>query len=189
MRLKWMAFFFILCSLSPALANLRFAAGGGLGNTQTKNEISEAEGPFTILFTVDYVYSSKNMIGFEHLRSLSLSPASTSISFTGVYWSYYLNDIPTPYMSVDRLNSEDIIYRNIGYFVGAGLGLGQSNNLPDASGKTSNAAGFYLSPRAGADLQLTKNLGARGEVVMATTLMGTGNLSSFSMIGSLYFGF
>jgi hypothetical protein len=75
------------------------------------------------------------------------------------------------------------------YFWGTGVGIAQSANLPDAQGKTSNAAGFYLSPRVGADLQLTNRMGARGEFIMATTVIGTGTIMSMSLAGSLYFSF
>lgn len=179
------------CALlaAPAWAGFRVSLGGGLGQTQSSNEITETEGPFTSLFSVDYVLTSRQMVGLEHLRSVSLSPMSTSMSFTGIYYSYYFNAIPTPYVSVDKIDSEEIVFRDIGYFVGMGLGMAQSNNLPDENGKTSNAAAFYISPRAGGDFQLTRNLGARGEFIIANTMMGTGTITSTSLVGSLFWCF
>jgi hypothetical protein len=176
-------------TLSSAWAGFRASMGLGLGQTKTSNEITDTEGPFTTLFTVDYVLNSRQLVGLEHLRSLSLSPTSTSMSFTGIYFNYYLNAIPTPNISVDRLDPGEVVFRDIGYFIGAGIGLGQSNNLPDAKGKTSNSAGVYLSPRIGADIQLTKSLGARSEVIMATSMIGTGSLASTSWVASLFWCF
>lgn len=191
MRLK-SSFFLLLFTMlaaSSSQAGFRVSAGLGLGDTQTKNEISQSEGPFTNLFTVDYLLTSRQMVGIEHLRSLSLSPMSTSMSFTGLYYSYYWNAVPTPYVSVDKLNPEEIVFRDIGYFVGVGIGVAQSNNLPDASGDTSNAAGFYFSPRIGGEIQLTRSLGARGQFIMAMTTVGTGSISSASLVGSLFWCF
>lgn len=181
----------LLCATlaAPAWAGFRIAAGLGLGQTQASNEITETEGPFATLFTADYVVDSKNLVGLEHMRSLSLSPMSTSMSFTGLYYSYYWNAIPTPYVTADKLDPEEIVFRDIGYFVGMGLGMAQSNNLPDAKGLTSNTAGFYVSPRIGGDLQLTRKMGARGELIMGMTLMGTGTISSTALVGSLFWCF
>ncbi|WP_413557683.1 hypothetical protein [Bdellovibrio sp. HCB209] len=182
--------FVLMMSLSPlAQAGFRVSGGLGLGSTTTSNEISEDEGPLTTLITVDYVYHSKLLLGFEHLRSLSMSPPATSNSFSGLFFQWYWNAVPTPYLKAESLDTNEIIFRDIGYFWGAGFGIGQSNNLPDAQGKTSNAAGFYLSPRVGADLQLTGRMGVRGEFIMAMTTIGTGSMSSMSLVGSLFYSF
>jgi hypothetical protein len=189
MRLKILCAFICASLSSPAWAGFRIAAGLGLGQTEASNEITETEGPFVTLISMDYLLDSKNMVGLEHIRSLSLSPMSTSMSFTGIYYSYYLNAIPTPYVSADKLGPEEIVYRDFGFFVGVGFGIAGSNNLPDENGKTSNAAGFYLSPRVGADLQLTRTMGARGQLLIATTMMGTGTISATSLLGSLFWSF
>lgn len=174
---------------STSWAGFRISGGLGLGQTETSNEITDTEGPFVTLVSMDYLLDSKNMVGLEHIRSLSLSPMSTSMSFTGIYYSYYLNAIPTPYVPAEKLGPEEIVYRDLGFFVGVGVGIAGSNNLPDEKGKTSNAAGFYLSPRVGADLQLTRTLGARGQLLIATTMMGTGTISATSLLGSLFWCF
>ncbi|WP_413293370.1 hypothetical protein ACLSU7_18470 [Bdellovibrio sp. HCB185ZH] len=180
---------FTFAALPAAHAGFRVAGGLGLGTTSTSNEISEDEGPMTMLISVDYVYHSKLLLGFEHLRSLSMSPPASSNSFSGLYFQWYWNAVPTPYVTADKLNTNEIVFRDIGYFWGTGVGIAQSANLPDAQGKTSNAAGFYLSPRVGADLQLTNRMGVRGEFIMATTVIGTGQIMSMSLAGSLYFSF
>ncbi|MBO9666183.1 MAG: hypothetical protein J7501_05165 [Bdellovibrio sp.] len=180
----------LLIGFNPqAQAGFRLAGGLGLGSTTTSNEISEDEGPLTTLITVDFVYHSKLLMGFEHLRSLSMSPMATSNSFSGLFFQWYLNAIPTPYVSAEKLDPNEIVFRDVGFFYGMGMGIGQSNNLPDENGKTSNAAGFYISPRVGADLQLTDKLGARGEFIMAMTTIGTGNITSMSLVGSLFWCF
>jgi hypothetical protein len=174
---------------SPAWAGFRIAMGIGLGETEASNEITDKEGPFVTLVSMDYLLNSRNLMGLEHIRSMSLSPMSTSMSFTGLYYAYYLNAIPTPYVSAEKLGPEEIVFRDLGFFVGMGAGLAQSNNLPDAKGKTSNAAGLYVSPRVGAELQLTRNLGARGQFLMATTIVGTGAITSMSLLGSFFWCF
>ncbi|UYL07585.1 hypothetical protein B9G69_011065 [Bdellovibrio sp. SKB1291214] len=184
-----LSFWLTFAVVPSAYAGFRVAGGVGLGSTTTSNEISEDEGPLTMLISVDYVYHSKLILGFEHLRSLAMSPPASSNSFSGLYFQWYWNAVPTPYIKADNLKTDEIVFRDIGYFWGTGVGIAQSANLPDAQGKTSNAAGFYLSPRVGADLQLTNRMGVRGEFIMATTVIGTGSVSSMSLLGSIYFSF
>jgi hypothetical protein len=88
-------------ALPAAHAGFRVAGGLGLGSTTTTNEISEDEGPLTMLISVDYVYHSKLLLGFEHLRSLSMSPPASSNSFSGLYFQWYWNAVPTPYVTAD----------------------------------------------------------------------------------------
>ncbi|MBL7543700.1 MAG: hypothetical protein JNL11_07775 [Bdellovibrionaceae bacterium] len=179
-----------ICLLSlHARAGFRITGGLGLGSSSSKNEVSQSEGPLTDIFTIESVVHSRLIIGAEHLRSLNLSPMSTGISFTGIFFRNYLNSVPTPYYSADAVPYHLIVTRDLCFFTGVGIGIAQSSLLPDADGKSSNAAGFYLSPRAGSELYLTKSLGVRGELMIAMTVVGKGTVNSVSLIGSLFYSF
>jgi hypothetical protein len=174
---------------SPAQAAFRISGGLGFGANTTADEISQSEGPFTQLYTFDYLLHSRLAIGVEHLRSLNMSPLATSISFTGGFARFYLNGAPTPYSSANDINNNEMIVRDIAYFYGFGFGLAQSSILPDENNKSSNAAGVYLSPRVGMEMSMTRRTGFRGELMTAMTVFGAGSISSFSLIGSVYYSF
>lgn len=189
LSMKFLILFTICLSSLQALAGFRITGGLGLGSTTSKNEVPQSEGPLTDIFTIESIIHSRLIIGAEHLRSFNLSPMSTGISFTGVFFRNYLNSVPTPYYSSDAVPYNFIVTRDLSFFTGVGIGIAQSSLLPDADGKSSNAAGFYLSPRAGSELYLTKSLGIRGELMIAMTVVGKGNINSVSLIGSLFYSF
>lgn len=188
---KIFIFLFTICLVKPPLANasMRISGGLGLGSSETSNEITESEGPLTQKYSVEFIYHSKLIMGVEHIRSFSLTPMSTAISFSGVFAQWYLSSVPTPYVSAEEALTNQISFRDLGYFVGMGVGLGQSARLPNESGKSSNAAGLYISPTVGLDLQLTKSFGLRSALLIALSVVGSGNLSSFSLVESVYWGF
>lgn len=178
-----------LVSTAALGSPLRFSAGLGIGGSSTKNETTASEGPLTQMYNFEYMVHSRLVVGAEHLRSLNLTPPGTGISFIGLFGRYYLNASPSPYASPNEVMANEIIIRDISYFVGGGVGLGQSSLLAGADGLSSNAAGIYLSPRGGAEMQLTRHVGLRGELMIATTVFGKGSISSFSLLGSVYYGF
>lgn len=178
--------FYILNWASYGLAaNIRLSWGGGFSSVQTKNEITQSEGPFNQLYSLDSLLDSKNMIGVEHIRTVSLSPMSTAISFTGLLYKYYINNAPGPFWEVSAMPTSQIVYRDLAVYVGGGIGFAQSALPPDENDKISNAAGIYLNPRVGADLQLTPRWGIRGELIFFTTIYGKGSIGGAGIIGSL----
>lgn len=187
-RFSFSFLFFLLWALE-GMAGFRITGGVGLGSSTSKNEVSQSEGPLTDIFTIESVIHSRLVIGAEHLRSFNLSPMSTGISFTGVFFRNYLNSVTTPYYSPDSVPHHMISIRELSFFTGLGFGIAQSSLLPDSDGKSSNAAGFYLSPRVGSELYLTKALGIRSELMVAMTVVGKGNITSVSLIGSLFYSF
>lgn len=190
LRLSIAIVFTCFCLASaPAWAGLRMSAGLGFGSSSTNNEVAESEGPLTQLYTVEYLLHSRLIVGGEHLRSLNLSPIGTSIAFTGIFGRYYFNAAPSAFVNANSLGSNSIVMRDICYFAGIGIGLAQSNLLPDEKNLSSNAAGIYLSPRGGAEMALTEKFGVRGEAFMGMTVFGSGTISSFSAIGSIYYVF
>ena len=111
------------------------------------------------------------------------------MALTGLYFNYYFSTVPTPYYNAEELPSVQIVQRNFGLYAGTGLGLAQSSRLPDSEGKSSNAAGIYLSPKFGTDYQLSKSLGVRGELLIGMLMMGQGSISVVGLVGSVYWAF
>ena len=117
------------------------------------------------------------------------SGLSTSIGYTGLLARFYLNAAPVPLYKVENLKTTDLSYRDYSVFLAIGGGFAQSSSLPDPDGKSSNAAGLYVSPRVGVEYQLGSSLGARGEFLVATTLIGKGNLTTMSLGAGIYYFF
>lgn len=174
-------------SLYCSIGNCVIISGTlGLGSSTTSNETSYSEGPFVQAYTVENQYSSKFRYGVEHVRSLA-SSFSTSISFSGVMARYYMNTSPAPYFKAGELKGSSYSFRDIGYYIGSGFGFSQSSRLPDKDGLSSNAAGLYLSPRAGTDFQLNSRFGVRGEFLVVQSLLGKGQTNSISLGIGVYF--
>ena len=186
---KWILLTILMVSSAQAYAGFRASIGGGLGSTSSNNEIQKDEGPLVQSFTIEFVQHSKLLLWVEHMRSFNMSPMATSISFTGIFGRYYFNASPTPYASGDDVKPGEIIIRDICYFLGVGTGFTQSSLPTDDDGFTANAAGIYLSPRGGAEMSLTRRLGVRGELMLAMSLIGTGQITSMSLLGSFFYTF
>lgn len=181
----------LIVSLMPQGAQaLMVCAGLGLGNTEMKNEIKETEGPFIQAYSVERLFHSRLALGVEHIRSLK-GNLTSSASFTGLLGRYYLNAAPMPLLPPEELQTTDTIVRDYAVFVGTGIGNAQSSRLPDTNqGKlSSNAAGIYISPRVGLDYQIGRHLGARGELIYAQTVFGTGEVRAISLGAALYWMF
>lgn len=188
MWLKKSLILILVSTLSwPAYA-LRVGGVLGLGDTKMSNEATETEGPMTQSWTVERLFHSRLAFGVEHLRSLEGS-FTTSASFTGLLGRYYLNSSPTKVMSVEAQSYENIISKDLGIFIGVGLGFAQSSRLPNDVGLSSNVAGLYVSPRVGVEYQLTKHIGFRGEALYARSILGKGTLQMISFGGGLYYIF
>jgi hypothetical protein len=182
--------FLVLIFLNQDLnAQVRVSGGLGLGSSGSKNEISQSEGPLIQSYGIEFVTHSKLTFGAEHIRSVNLSPLSSAISFTGLFFRYYLNASTTPFASVDDIKATEIIIHDFSYFLGSGFGVGQSNMLANAENLSSNAAGLYLSPRAGMEFGLTRKFGVRGELLLASSVFGKGTLSSIGMVGYVFYSF
>ncbi len=160
----------------------------GVGSSSSQNESTKEEGPFVQTFALEKLLSSRFALGVEHIRSLS-SGLSTAIGFTGLLTRFYLNAAPVPLYKVEDLRTTDLSYRDYSLFLALGGGFAQSSSLPDPDGKSSNAAGLYLSPRVGVDYQLGRSLGVRAEFLLAMSLMGKGNLSTMSLGAGIYYFF
>lgn len=162
------------------------SGGLGFGNTQMENETKDSEGPLTQAFTVEKLFHSRLSLGVEHLRSLQTNLV-TSASFSGLLARYYINAAPEPFVPAGRIDPEDLRILDLSVFVGLGMGLAQSSRLPNGTGLSSNAAGFYLSPRAGVEYQLNESMGVRAELTVGSLLVGTGSLSQVSMGGAFIY--
>lgn len=167
---------------------LTLSGGVGLGQTQSSNEAKQTEGPLTQAYTMEFQWQSRLSVGAEHIRSLT-SGLDSATSFTGALGRYYINAAPVKAPSAADMSTQSLVVRDIAIFVGTGVGLAQSSRLPNSVGLSSNAAGIYLSPRAGADYQWGEHWGLRGELIYATTLMGKGSIQLFSLGGAFYWIF
>lgn len=188
-KLYIMTWILFLLFFSTSFAGVRLSVGGGIGSFSTKNEISKSEGPLGQFYSIDYLLNSKVMVGAEHIRSFNLSPLSSGISFTGLYYRYYLNSASVPYYSRDEAPTNEVIYRDLCYFVGTGFGVAQSSLPVDDAGLTANAAGFYISPQAGGEMFLTKSVGIRSEIFFSTIIFGKGSISAAMLLGTIFFSF
>jgi hypothetical protein len=158
----------------------------GFGNSSTSNEVSYQEGPFVQVYSVESLINSKLTVGVEHIRSLSQT-FNSSIALTGGLIKMYINNVPSPYIKAESLKKTSYSFRDFGFFIGSGIGFSQSSKLPEPSGLSSNAAGIYLSPRVGMDFQLSGRLGSRSELVLAQSLIGSGQISVIGLTFGLYF--
>lgn len=188
MLAKRVASLIVVVILPLSVQALMVSANLGLGNSKTTNEATETEAPFAQLYTVERTFHSRLSVGVEHLRSLKSTLAS-SISFTGVVARYYLNGAPMAILPPELMTSDQVIMRDYNIFIGSGGGNAQSSRLPNSEKLSSNAAGVYISPRAGLDYQLGQHLGARTEVIMAFTIFGTGKISTMTLSGGIYWLF
>lgn len=188
MQLRFFVFLMSLFSLSVNAHALSVSGGLGLGQTTMSNEAKETEGPLTQAWTVERLFHSRLSIGVEHLRSLKTN-LTTSSSFSGLMARYYINTSPTKLNSPEGMSFDTVVSRDVSMFVGMGFGFAQSSRLPNDVGLSSNVAGLYVSPRAGAEYQLNKHLGVRGELIYATSISGEGNLSMISVGSGLYWLF
>ena len=177
--------FLILNVLSPAANALTVAAGLGMGTTTMTNETTETEGPLTQAFSVEKLFHSRLALGVEHLRSMTTG-LITSASFTGLLSRYYINAAPMGIVDAENISLNNLVTRDYAFFVGLGFGSGQSSRLPNDVGLSSNAAGVYLSPRFGADYQLTRTFGLRGEAIYATTIVSKGQITQSAVGFSVY---
>lgn len=176
--------------ISQGAYALMVSAGLGLGNTEMKNEIKETEAPFTQVYSVERLFHSRLSLGVEHIRSLK-SNLTSSVSYSGILARYYINSAPMPLIPPEEMTTTDTLVHDYSIFIGSGVGNAQSSRLPDTNqGKlSSNAAGVYVSPRAGVDYQLGKNLGLRGEFIYAQTVFGTGSIQTMTLSGAIYWMF
>jgi len=190
MQHKWRVMALMLAALIVGERSFGLTVSGvlGMGSSTTNNEVSVNEGPFVQTYVVEKLLNSKLAFGAEHIRSLTAGLA-TSISYTGLLTRYYINASPVSLIKVEDLNTSNIVYRDLSLFLGSGVGFAQSSNVPDADGKSSNAAGIYISPRVGVDYQLGPSLGARAEFLLAMTLVGKGSISTMSLGAGLYYFF
>lgn len=183
--------FSLITFLLPQMASaLLVSAGLGLGNTEMKNEIKETEGPFTQVYSVERAFHSRLVLGVEHIRSLK-GNLTSSASFTGLLGRYYINAVPMPVLAPEDLPTTDTLVHDYAVFIGTGIGNAQSSRLPDTNqGKlSSNAAGVYISPRAGVDYQLGRHLGLRGEAIYAQTVFGKGSVQVMTVSAAVYWMF
>lgn len=160
----------------------------GFGSSATSNEIDGEEGPLGMSFGIEYAFSSRWMIGAEHIRSFSMSPAGSSISFTGISMKYYYpGSIPTRRLKIEDMKTDQMVVYGFFPYFGLSSGFGQASLPSDEEGDSPNAGGIYLGIRAGIDYPFMKSFGIRSELGITQSVMATGTLSSMLLSFGLYY--
>ena len=177
-KLSLVFLFLSVNSYADELARIYF--GGGFGTASASNEIQRSEGPYGMLAGIDYVFTTKVSLGVEHLRSVSLSPAASSISYSGLTATfYYPGNSPTTVYKADELRPGTMMTRDISTYLGASIGFAQASMLPDVTGKSANVAGIYGAFRGGFDFTWIGRLGIRNQIEITQTLLGSGKSTGF----------
>ncbi|MBX2989216.1 MAG: hypothetical protein KF802_15110 [Bdellovibrionaceae bacterium] len=177
---------FLFVTLLPLASQaLRVSAVLGFGSSTSSRDSSYNEGPFLQAYAVEYDYDSRNVVGVEHVRSLSLSPMSTAMSYTGLAYKYYLNGIPSPYNDLGGMKANTVEYRDWSVYTGGSFGFAQSN-APQDIDKSRAAAGIYIAPKGGVDFPMSGNWGVRSELIFQMLVVGSGSMSSMGLAGGVY---
>lgn len=177
----------VLCS-SPKGQAIRLIVETGFGGSTSKNEETYQEGPLIQSYTFDYDYDSRNTFGLEHVRSLNISNMSTSMSYSGLVYKFYINGSPGPYSDLSNMKLNAVEYRDLCLYFGGSVGFAQSS-APPKDGLNRGAAGIYLSPKAGMDLAMSQSWGIRSELILQVLTVGTGSLTTMGLGGGFYLSF
>ena len=148
--------------------------GAGISNKQTASsgevqKVERSEGPLIVDVFVDRLITDSFGITFEHSRGVSLSPASTGVSFTGLatHW-YFLG--PAPSMVASESDSTVRVQRIIP-FAGVAAGIAKANVTRDSTDlfPVVSGTGTYFGMRLGADYSMGPGWGIRPQLVYSTT--------------------
>ena len=180
-------------SMPTAAEVLRFGATSGLGVAKVDTGVeqqSESPGAFSIY--VGYSSDYRLFLGFEHVRSYSISPLSTGVSFSGAFvrW-HFLNPIPTTWNREGREESF-LIRRSLSPYFGAGAGFAQSSLFPQnevTKDDLLNAVSVYLGGKAGLEYPVWNRLGLLAELNLIITIFGSGELTAVNVLAGMYYNF
>lgn len=170
-------------------ASIRLGAMAGFANASAKtSETSLSEGPFGGAAFIDYSLDDRRSLGVEHIRSASLAPVSTAVSFTGIFGKWYPYTPQPQYIPADKdLKLSTIGLRDLSPFVGVGLGFVQSSIPGIFKGdKDANAVGLYINLKGGVEYPIWRMIGIRLESGVAVSFGGTGDVSMPYMMMGFY---
>lgn len=184
---------FIITLIFPLLSEasyLKISGTGGVGNfTGSREGQSKSEGPFAFAFGIDYDINSRWSLGAEHQRSFSMKPVGTSVSmtgFTGRY--YYVSPVPNPLAFDEPYLNVRVLQYGIFPYVGWSAGFSQASLDGEGDAVNVIALNLAVALKAGYDLPFYKSVAIRNEINFGLPLMGTGQISFFSiLVGGVYF--
>lgn len=158
-------------------SNLRwgFSAGyGGEGvtanvnNSGTTQSASRSEGPLILGVFVEKLVSDSFVFGIEHVRGVSLLPATSEEWFMGISMRWYFGQAPS--LGVAPPNGSTLLIKRYVPFLGFSTGFASANieRQGEAVGNVSGS-GVYLGFRVGYDFVTGPGQGLRPELITSTT--------------------
>lgn len=148
---------------------------GGEGVTASVNNngvtqsASRSEGPLVLGIFVEQLMSDTFVFGIEHVRGVSLLPATSEAWFMGVLgrW-YFFGQAPSTAHAPD--NTSTILVKRFVPFLGFSAGFAQANieRQGEAVGNVAGS-GLYLGFRVGADYMMAPGRGIRPELITSST--------------------
>lgn len=190
MRLKLLMVFISVSFLAYGEGRARAGVLAGIGSSSSTREITQSEGPYVSNYYLEYLLSSRVNIGVEHHRSWSLSPMATSVAFSGLTMKWYWpGHSPNQFYSSDSRPLQTYTTKIWSTYFGGSLGFAQSSLPRDSKGNFSTAAGLYGGASVGVDYAYWQAFGIRIEGVYKTILAGSGTLSTYGLMGGLYYYF
>lgn len=193
MRLKTGVFLLFIMSQTAFGEVLRLGATSGLGVSKVDTEdLQQSESPGAFSIFVGYSSDYRLLFGFEHVRSYSISPLSTGVSFSGVFarW-HFLNPIPTTWNREGR-DESFLIRRSLSPYLGGGAGFAQSSLFPGEGASQDdllNAVSVYIAGKAGLEYPVWNRFGLLAELNLMVTVFGSGELTALNALAGLYYNF
>lgn len=138
--------------------------------TGVKTTLTRVESPGVFALNLDYLMFENFRLGIEHARGFRVGPASSQVSFSGIYlrW-YFLGPAPFPVTKVSE--GATLMVRKIVPYVAGGSGVALAAVTRDGDIVPSvDGAGVFIGGRVGADYALSATTGVRTEVALAFTV-------------------
>lgn len=158
---------------------LTFSFGGGLGDSSISKQVlvqdtfqdaKRSEAPGLVLLGVETTIRKNMTVGLRHTRGLKLSPFSTGVSFTGLYFNYYFLN-PKPYLPPNT-SKNSVTMMNWAPFVGVSSGLAVANTSREREVVANvSSSGFYMGINLGVDYHMYRRLILRPQIIYSTSLM------------------
>lgn len=130
---------------------------------------NRSEGPLIVGVFYEQLISDTFEFGIEHLRAMSIMPATSEASFTGILGRWYFFGLAPSATSAPPSSSTLFIKRFVP-FIGLSTGIARADIQRDAEAVAMvSGSGLYFGARVGADYATAPGRGIRPEIVTATT--------------------
>lgn len=168
---------------------IRVGALAGIAIATAKTtDATLSEGPFGGSAFIDYSLDDRRSIGVEHLRSASLTPVSTAVSFTGIFGKWYPYTPQPQYLPSDRdFKLTTISIRDVSPYIAFTMGFVQASIPGEFKGDSpANAVGLFVNPKGGFDYPVWRMLGLRLEGGFPISFGGTGSVTMPYVMAGFY---